>query len=870
MCTTTVQLFTYLNIELYASNHDISYKKSLILTGFMRYLPSLRLILAFVTILLISPLNNSAYAYQQDPNADVRKGLDALNKRDYDRARDAFDQAIKSGHDIPQAKAGLAHVDMARNKWPDALKTLDALLEDYPDYLHGLYLRGITNREIAKYRPLNQKKYWNAALQDFGIIESKDSTYKDVLFQHALVHRYQGDFEKAIDLGHLQLIHKPDSLLLVKHLFTLYEYYIRNTPSDVALSNLSKRQTTYDYYFEGELLRRNNELERADAIFKRILTIQNDIVLHPVYLSRARVFYAQDEARIAQSHVAQAITSIETLLDAQLVLDDFKYLLLDQELEEFESLNKADEFIQFFEAFWARRNPMPARPENARMTEHYRRLLIAEQKYEYDGFRLWHNDPDRLGAFSFPRSYQLNEEFNDKGLIFIRLGEPSDTEIQVSGSMETRSVIDNTTVYGSPVEYSTSQGWRPNESWRYFNPLNLDFHFILADGGLNAWMLVPDLINADMIISREHWGGIYYEMADAARAMQEIQEGALGSYTAGDATSSSLDEETQSQFAGSQDSLLSTGTLGSSVNLDNMDANNRRFLEFASLQRRMVDRSVTDVKEGLSSDRHTWAKEVESFPMPHQIATFRGEDGTTRVDVFFALPIGQISNSLGKTTGSLEIEMGYAVHDTTWQEVTKDAIAKRLPAHEEAEAAAIDFFTFSVPADSYMVSIFGRSMGSDQLAGYKIPYRIPNYAPGNLAISDLVLADFIGPAQSGSRFNRGDLHVSPNPFSRFSKLRSVFVYFEIYDLTLGNNDTGQFAIEYSIASKENRRRIFKRKQRPLLSLQIDRTTTTSNPIEFAEIDVQSLDPGTYEFTVRITDQQTDTSTESSQTLILHK
>ena len=822
------------------------------------------------TFLLFSLACHVARAYQQQPDSIVDEGIKHFSQRNYDTAIELFESAIATNTEVPRAKAGLARVDMALNKWPAALKKLDELVKDNPEHQEALYLRGITNREIAKYRSLNQKKYWDAAQSDFNAIEARDSSYKDVLYQHALLRRYQEQFQEAIELGHVQLIHKPDSLPLVRNLFILYDYYLRNTPYEKAHDWLSTQTSPYAYYHKGELFRRHDALDEADEIFKRILTVEKNIPLQPVLLSRARLLYARGDARIAQSHVLNAIDSIQNFLHASLIMDDFKYLLLDEELDAFESLAHHEDYKEFFGAFWARRNPMPARPENVRMTEHYRRLLIAEKEYEYDGFRLWHNNPDRLGAFQFPRAYGLNEEFNDKGLLFIRLGEPSDREFQVSGSMESRTVIDNTSVYGSPVEYSTSQGWRPNESWRYYDPLNLDFHFILADGGLNAWRLVPELIHSDMLISREHWGGIYYEMADAARALQEIQAGSINAYSAGDATSSSLDEETQSQFAGNQDSLLSTGTLGSRVNLDNVDANNRRFLEFASLQRRMVDRSVTYVEQGLSTDRHTWNEDVESLSMPYQIATFRGEDNTTRVDVFFALPIGQISDRLGKTSGSMEIEMGYAIHDTLWQEINKDAVAKRLPAHEDTDAAAIDFFTFSIPADSYNVSIFSRSMNSNQLAGYKFPYAVPGYFRGNLSMSDLLMADYIGPAQPDSRFNRGDLHVSPNPFNRFSTSQSVFIYFEIYDLTLGSNDTGEFSIEYILTTQENKKRLFRRKAKPLLSLQIDRTSLTTSPIEFAEIDVSNIDAGNYELTVRVTDVQTGAVTESSRPLILIK
>ena len=792
-----------------------------------------------------------------------------MDAGEYKMAEQRFKDALKSDPDNARAMAGLAELDMHQTKWPRALKKLNALVKDHPEYLYGIYLRGVTHREIAKFRALNQKRHWDASLKDFKTIISRDSLFKDVSYQFALWHRYQGFYPQAIAYADDQVRLKPDSLELAFHLYNTYRYYLRNTESTEARAWLTEQDHTYNRYFVGETLRREGKFEEAEDLFKQHLIGESEMASQPVLLSLARIYYSQGSPLFAQSYFQQAIDSIENWLHARLILEDIKYLLRDDELHLFNSLTTPEEWSAFFKAFWAQRDPTPARPENVRMTEHYRRLLFAEHEYEFDGFRLWHNNPDRLGALKFPQSYSLNEEFNDKGLIFIRHGKPYDTEIHVGSDLEYRSVIDNTTTYGSPVEYSSSQGSDLNESWRYVVPRRMDFHFVLAGGGPNSWRLVPELIDMDVLISREHWGPLYHEMANAARALNAIQGTATADVTA-DATILSLDEETQSEFAGSGDSTVTTASSPSSIDMGMMGASSRAFLEFSSLQRQMVDESVAFVELALTTDQHTWEEEIESLPMPFEVASFKGDGDSTRIEVYFALPIGRISKEEQKTSGSIQVEMGYAVHDTSWHEVDRNAIAKRLPAHEEEDAAAVDFFSFSVPADSYYVSIFSRPLKTTQLSGYKFEYNARDYSTTAFTMSDLLMADYIGPAQSGSRFDRGALHVSPNPFNRYATSQSVFLYFELYNLTLDSDDQGQFSVEYILTGQQTKRRLIRRKNKPLLTLQIDRTSDTISPIEYAEIDVNSVDPGQYELTVRVTDKNTGLSQERSRTIELYE
>ena len=70
-----------------------------------------------------------------------------------------------------------------------------------------------------------------------------------------------------------------------------------------------------------------------------------------------------------------------------------------------------------------------------RLAEHERRIIRAEREFEYYGFRTHFNDPDKLHYLTFPRAFSLNQEFNDKGLVYIRHGDPDDIQRSMGGDL---------------------------------------------------------------------------------------------------------------------------------------------------------------------------------------------------------------------------------------------------------------------------------------------------------------------------------------------------------------------------------------------------------------------------------------------------
>jgi GWxTD domain-containing protein len=175
---------------------------------------------------------------------------------------------------------------------------------------------------------------------------------------------------------------------------------------------------------------------------------------------------------LARVRLASAVPGADSLyyrsaasLDSGIVRDlraDLALVADSQELTAFDKV-AATARPSWLRRFWEDRDLESLHPRGSRLREHYRRIGVARAR-----FRL----------LSYPRHYELNElwvnrdaEYDDRGLVYIRHGEPDATAEAVRG------------------------GTCPNTSWLYRRPEgNLILHFV-ARQNPDDWRLVETLAN---------------------------------------------------------------------------------------------------------------------------------------------------------------------------------------------------------------------------------------------------------------------------------------------------------------------------------------------------------------------------------------
>ncbi|HEU4680256.1 MAG TPA: GWxTD domain-containing protein, partial [Gemmatimonadales bacterium] len=162
----------------------------------------------------------------------------------------------------------------------------------------------------------------------------------------------------------------------------------------------------------------------------------------------------------------------------------------------------------YLRSFWGQRDRIELRSDGERLREHYRRLFYARKNFQLTSNNRHYDIVERYRSGS--------RDFDDRGVIYIRHGEPS-----------TRAS------YAAP-------GLEPNESWHYTRPDgDLIFHFIAREDvqdfklveslfdvlGFSNAVKLQDQTNgagdnamaAQLMISRERLSPIYRRLQSAGR-----------------------------------------------------------------------------------------------------------------------------------------------------------------------------------------------------------------------------------------------------------------------------------------------------------------------------------------------------------------
>ena len=809
---------------------------------------------------LLSIIYTDAQAQSSDVfDSRIEQANQLLNTLNRSEARKVYQGILKENKSYIPAHVGMARVLVEERKWEEALSAIDKAYSIDSSDKSVRYLKGIIHREIAKFDVVYAPRHRQQAIDLFTEIADEDSTFKAVFYQHSLLERYLGNYSNALTLGHRQLAIYPDNVETHIGLFRAYKYLIELLEEDEAKNLLSQMPDDHRELFLAELDRKAGRPNFAAARLEGLLAKGTSLIpLQPVLLTRARLFYEDREALKGQQFVDQAIDNIDSHVSAAYVFEDFKYILEDAELVQYRGLASPEEKRAFFRALLEKRDPMPGRLENVRVTTHYNRMLVAEKEYLYYGIRSWHNNPDKAGYLAFPLVTFLNEEFNDKGLVYIRNGEPLDKISHVGGpdNFFRTQIFGLETANWMPSERQYTTGYSLNESWRYRNP-DIDFHFVVADNEENNWRLIPLLTSLAMLESREEWGDPYAAMVRAIRNQNQAGTETIDNF----AFNAEL-EDGNTEFSDLEEEARSVSTAA-------VTGQAQRFeLEIEETRQQMIEDSQESIELGLALDKHTWEEEIEPMPIPHMVVTFRGDEetGATELDMYYALPMGKISKAWeGKKGGKIPVETGYAVLDTNWQTIDGYTSIKELPYTEEETAAVVDFHRSSVMPDSYLVALHGVPEELSMMGGYKFGYNVPDYSGSELMMSDLLLAHRIEPDLMGkSRYSRKGYKIESNPFQRFSRNQIVYIYFEVYNLTYSSDDMSSYEIEYILTDNKNNNRRRRRRARPLLTLKVERTNEMRSPVEYAEFDVQQVEPGDYTMTIRITDTVTGNTTEKSQ------
>ncbi len=460
-------------------------------------------IVALMLLGLLSPPFSISQSTTPKPTDLIFEANRQLRLGRTDSAKALFEAVLLMDEKSVPARIGLGKAAIQEEQWSDGCDIFTEVLDRDPANLYAQYGAGICYREYGTQVGLFMRNIqWGKAANYFSGVIARDSSFEDVLYQLAVLLRYKKDNQRAFALGHRQSALRPDKNEASLGLFRIYRSYIAEENPQEALDSLAHMESDHATFFSGEVMRRQGKLDAAERVFLDLLSMPRQVPSEVIFLSLARVYFEKGQPARAEEIYWRAVDRLSSWLGAALLFEDLKYLLTDAELDVYRTLVSDRKKKAFFRSFWNVRNPAPAARTNVRLAEHSRRFQFAERNYECYEFRSWFNDPDKVHHLQFPKSFALNREFNDKGLICIRHGEPDDTQRTMGIGQEEQ-----------------------HESWLYSatgdSPQRI-FHFSQSNSVGNNWRLVSMPDDPKMLEKLETWDIRFHELVSGEPLGREM------------------------------------------------------------------------------------------------------------------------------------------------------------------------------------------------------------------------------------------------------------------------------------------------------------------------------------------------------------
>lgn len=521
--------------------------------------------------------------------------------------------------------------------------------------------------------------------------------------------------------------------------------------------------------------------------------------------------------------------------DEQEVYRDLSHVAPPEELKAWEAAS-GPERKALWQAFWNERDANPATIENERLVEHYRRVMYArihfsEKQYPFDRrgeIHVRYGPPDDRRRFMVRANEDPYELFltsdnpavdaiREQNLQFgyrlqVNRGEVSkilDSDKKKRAGFGAETMMD---------ELNLSEKSGPQRDYEIaVKQRRLMGSSYMAE----SWVYVPHKLELFFV---DQMGGGRYDYPLETLTVDE-----------------SSDPTDQSTEIGRQD----------------MEHPRRRAAE-------LIARSPEVYGHDFGGDPLEYAFDAVSF---------RGEGGATEVDLVYSLPVwqfGDIADGRGAQTWlNNQVTLRDSVQTPTFSRKFRFgpiARPERQVANQEFQGTA---FTLTAnpttPSGTFTAAVEMRDEATKRIGVYKKPVSFSDYSGDALLISDLKLSTGITPATNPGPFVRKGLDVVPNPGRLYARGQLVYVYYEVYNLDMGEagDEAGRTSYEtlYEITPKGMPPLRNRRARRP-----VDMQTVMSffegegrsaEEGEYTALDTTDLEAGEYVLTVTLTDRHAD-------------
>ncbi len=496
-----------------------------------------------------------------------------------------------------------------------------------------------------------------------------------------------------------------------------------------------------------------------------------------------------------------------------------QYLMNPYQLQQYFALPSDSARRAWTMRFWAAKDPTPTTPQNEMKAEHYLRADFAAMEFHINAWPGW----------------------DKRGEILIRYGFP-----------DYRGKIDS--------EVTSSGVEPPGELWYYrrhqmivrFEDINLNgnYRYAITPLGDSQGMSI-DL--AEFLI---------YDTQDAIQ--ERIPQQYLDFYRAPEVNDTGVEWGIREALFGMVEPqrFLRPRMAQTPERIDEIiDPDYARSLPdnpsdvFQMNQVRKMASNFEGVLEDTPAS-YPFNFEKKSFPFYFGVEQFRGGDGVNRVEVNLEFPLQPVE---GASPPARSYRASVVVMDADYTVVDRQQQELGVPADRargEVTALMPAQIVFTLPRGYYRVGVAMQDLDASTSSAYRTNVSARNF-DGELAISDVLFAQRIAPAESSMPFMRGALVVVPHPIRRYAVGSPVPVYFEIYNLGINREGVSEYEVEYRVAPHPDRKRGLLDRFRgadAVFSSRFKASGYSATEPTHITINTENLEPGLYDFMVRVKDE----------------
>lgn len=281
-------------------------------------------------------------------------------------------------------------------------------------------------------------------------------------------------------------------------------------------------------------------------------------------------------------------------------------------------------------------------------------------------------------------------------------------------------------------------------------------------------------------------------------------------------------------------------------------------------------------------ERYDYEAPGRQIEMPYLVTAFKGEGGKTNLYVNYGIPIQQYDPNkdlidLTANTGTFLINDNRDI--LVERRRTLYGLATEQVVSFEDTKLWVDSQTLEALPGAHEVSVEFETAGGHTVAVQRRTIDIPNFESDRLALSDLLLAYRIEEAPDGKPMSKADivrdgLSVLPAPWSVFSHMQPIYLYFEVYNLAKDADGRTDYQMEALLVPKTEERGVSKVVKgifgggRKGVSVSLPGSGTSSDDGQYLILDATNQDTGFYTLVLKVRDNIAKRDVETQQDLFL--